>query len=881
MNAYCNESVVRYFSSGPLTPCKPGFWSKGSMSQSARGSAITQVSVAASKNVNISINGQLAVQLLVPVYPRPLPTENRQEIDLLKAAHAQIPFTGRQTILDDFSEWCSNDRALSMRTLIGQGGAGKTRFAYELYARLRKQPGWSAYFLRFLKNEAKEVDLWREIKSKNALIIADYASDGAKALADLLRPLADAAPAGRKIRVLLLARTASWDQGWLAGLSSGRTGEDVERHFHPREPMELSPFTLEERMSIFQQTMALAAAYMARPAPPRLPLAEFARKEVAERLADPLTLMMAALMALESGNASALSLNRTRLAYEVSQKLVANRMKEAVEDHKDLFLHMAAYATLCGGLQQEEALKVLEEESVETHLGRVVDAKAFLDKLQAWLPGEKTKTWIGVIEPDIVGEVFVLVHLHNAEAPVVRAAANRAAPVVQTLVRMAQDFSFSETEEHLEPLIWLTKLIGRGEADNNLGLLFDLSRALPASSVVLRKIGLQISTTLCTRLRVLFERSSAEIPMQMQHLFAASLNTLAMRQSDAGLREAALATVEEAAALSRELARGSRDAFLPNLAASLNTLANRQSDAGLRETALATAEECVLLCRELVERNRDAFLPNLAASLNTLATIQSQAGQREASLTSAKEGAGIYRELAARNRDAFLPNLAALLNNLATIQSQAGQREASLTSAKEGAGIYRELAARNRDAFLPNLAASLNTLANRQSEAGQQEAALATDEEAVLLRRELAGRNRGAFLPDLAISLNNLANRQSAAGHQDAALAVAEEGTGLYRELAGCNRGAFIEGLTKACWTLGNILTALGRHADAAQSFAEGIRTILPGVRRYPAPYLNLCVALVRDYLSSVEEATIEPDEVLMEETMSAIGPYLKKEEGE
>jgi hypothetical protein len=121
------------------------------MSQRARGSAITQVSVAASQNVNISINGQLAVQLLAPVYPRPLPTENRQEIDLLKAAHAQIPFTGRQALLDDFLEWCSHARTLSMRTLIGQGGAGKTRFAYELYAQVRKAARVERLFSPFPK----------------------------------------------------------------------------------------------------------------------------------------------------------------------------------------------------------------------------------------------------------------------------------------------------------------------------------------------------------------------------------------------------------------------------------------------------------------------------------------------------------------------------------------------------------------------------------------------------------------------------------------------------------------------------------------------------------------------------------------------------------
>src|SRR5205807_3774944 len=151
---------------------------------SARGVGNVQVSVEASKNVNITINGQLAVQLLRPAYPKPLSDEIRHEIDLLKAPHAQIPFIGRQAAFTDFIDWCSHPRAVSMRTLVGQGGAGKTRFAYELYAAVNKLPGWNAYFLRFLKNEAKEAELWSHVASKNALIIADYASDYSKPLAD-------------------------------------------------------------------------------------------------------------------------------------------------------------------------------------------------------------------------------------------------------------------------------------------------------------------------------------------------------------------------------------------------------------------------------------------------------------------------------------------------------------------------------------------------------------------------------------------------------------------------------------------------------------------------------------------------------------------------
>ena len=193
------------------------------MSQHTPGSRNIQIAVTASQNVNIRVNGQTAVELRTPAFPRPLHTETLREIDLLKAIHALTEFTGRETLLQEFVEWCRHPRPLSLRTLIGRGGAGKTRFAYELYRECRQWPEWSAHFVRFLADEAKEINLWEEVKSPNTLLIIDYASEVAKPLADLMRPLIEPGPSNRRLRVLLLARTADWDQGWLASLRSGRT----------------------------------------------------------------------------------------------------------------------------------------------------------------------------------------------------------------------------------------------------------------------------------------------------------------------------------------------------------------------------------------------------------------------------------------------------------------------------------------------------------------------------------------------------------------------------------------------------------------------------------------------------------------------------------
>jgi len=800
--------------------------------QSVHGDQNVQVIVGFSENVAICIGGYQVIDLESRRYPVPL-HNHWKEIDLLKAAHAQIPFLGRNHLLQEFLQWCKGAPGVSFRTLVGPGGAGKSRFAYELYTRIKQLPDWSAYFLHFRQNSAKGVDLWREIRAKNALLIADYASDSATPLSHVLQTLSGSDKNDRKIRVLLLARTANWEQGWLAGLTSGRTGEDVRPDFHPYEPIPLPSLTTDQRYAIFQRMVETVGTRTGKPIPTLPSLKAFAREDVAERLADPLTLMMAALIAFESGAASALNLNRTELAHEVAWKLVADRMKVAVDHHRQLFLHIAAYATLVGGLSENEALTVLDEESKETKLGPVPDPQAFLEKLQGWLPGDKSKMWIGTIEPDIVGEAFVLgqgegSYLRDAEQAILRAARRHAGSTTSTVIRMTQDFSFSARDSRLEPLKWLTRLAECGEADGDLNLLAEISDALPESSVVLREIGVRICSALCLRLRVLLDKVDDGDRSAVLARLAASLNNLAITQSEVGQRAQALATAQEATDLYRELVRLDRDAYLPNLAMSLNNLANIQSEVGHRARALDTAQEAADLYREL----GDAFLAYLAKSLNNLSNRQSELGKQSAALATALEAVELRRNLVGRNRDEFLPGLAKSLNNLANMQGAVRQWDQALATAQEATDLYRELVARNRDGFLPDLAASLNTLSNRQSEVcrlGQMRAALATALEATELLRELVKRNRDAFLADLATSLSNLSCRQrevSQLSHQEAnvtqrggAVSTAEEAIELLRELADRNRDAFLPDLARS-------LTILADAQIEAEQWGAALTTV-------------------------------------------------------
>ncbi|MBV8895113.1 MAG: tetratricopeptide repeat protein, partial [Acidobacteriaceae bacterium] len=701
------------------------------MSQRATGTSNVQISVTQSQSVDININGQLAVKQVSPAFPRPPVSGQILEVDLLKAPHASVPFVGRADFLNEFLTWCQGPRPVSFRILTGQGGAGKTRFAYELYGRIRQQTGWGGYFFDFHRDEAKDVNLWDELPTSSSLLIADYAADYVQPLADLLRSLTELGPPadGRRMRILLLARTGDWQQGWLRDLKSGRTGGEVDRLFHPRDPIVFPRLTSDERRRVFQSALERFVELNARQMPEVPDASVFERPDVADRLGNPLTLMMAAATAVHSGSHYALTLNRTDLAFEVAENLVADRMRESVKNHRELFLHMAAFATLCGGLGYGEALAAVESEADATKLGHVGDPEGFLKKLQAWLPPfakpEQTD-WIGSIQPDIVGEAFVLGskglgNLRAEEATVLRAHRCRGQATLATVIRAAQDFSLSATNPRTEPVSWVQALIQAAESDQDLLRLAELSNAMPLDSVPLRVPALRAAASLVDKLR-----------------------PLVIHAEDSGPRSL--------------------------LASSLNTLSIRQSEVGQRDEALETAREAVTLRRELGGQNRAAFLPDLAGSLNNLANRQSAVGRRDEALETAREAATVYRELAGQNRAAFLPDLAMSLNNLANRQSAVGQRDEALETAREAATVYRELAGQNRAAFLPDLAGSLNNLANRQSEVGQRDEALETAREAVTVCRELAGQNRAAFLPDLAGSLNNLANMQSAVGQRDEAL---------------------------------------------------------------------------------------------------------------
>jgi tetratricopeptide (TPR) repeat protein len=76
-----------------------------------------------------------------------------------------------------------------------------------------------------------------------------------------------------------------------------------------------------------------------------------------------------------------------------------------------------------------------------------------------------------------------------------------------------------------------------------------------------------------------------------------ALVNLAVRLGSLGRREDALAAIQEAVTIRRDLAAARPDAFRPDLAMALNNLAVRLASMGQREDALAASQEAASINR--------------------------------------------------------------------------------------------------------------------------------------------------------------------------------------------------------------------------------------------------------------------------------------------
>jgi hypothetical protein len=785
-------------------------------------------------------------------------------MDLLLARSALTGFIGRQDVWDDCLAWCHAPDTVSIRCITGPSGSGKTRLALELVHHLRALADWDARFVEFFILEP--FDLWAKTYGRNhVLLVFDQAGDVIGALATSLCLLANEPPqnAQRKLRVLLLARHADWDEGWLSALQPrSAIQEPVRDLFHPEQPIRLGPLPEADCLALYKQAMQAAAVLTNLPQPPDPRPDIFTRSRSREALRDPLSLIMAAVTAVRSAVPDPFALTRLELAYELAASL-ARSMDGAFPENPQIAHHMAAYVTLSGGLSRDQTQDALEVEARSNSLGVVLNPGGFVDRLRTWLPGEQTD--LGPIQPDIIGEAFILGAkvplLRKPEETLLRALTERREPVLRLLIRIAQDFCLAEKNPRQEPLEWLQRIIEKGLADD-FTLLRDIEEALPDSTVVLQKHAAVVTTLMIQRLSAMILKNAGQgTNLRTIVESAAMLNNLGNRLSRLGVREEALSSAVDSVEVYRELILVDRKVFLPGFATALSTLANARDEMGLLDDALPAVQESVALWRELAA-DRESWLRNFAISLTILANRQVALGLLEDASSSASEAVSLCREAVARDRDAFLPDLAHALSILAAVQLEQELHTEGRASAAEAVQFGRELAQRNRDAHLPALANALGILSTAESQLGLDSQSVSTAQESVTILGELADYSAASFLRDLAHALDSLSLKQSHAGQPQEALASAHAGNRIYRALAGENAGAFLSELATSLINLGKAQGEAGQPEQSLATVQEAVAATTELVSKNRCAFLYQ-QALALNNLTAVQTAQGLWDDVL------------------
>jgi len=96
------------------------------------------------------------------------------------------------------------------------------------------------------------------------------------------------------------------------------------------------------------------------------------------------------------------------------------------------------------------------------------------------------------------------------------------------------------------------------------------------------------------------------------------------------------------------------------------------------------------------------------------------------------------------------------------------------------------------------------------------------------------------------------------------AICYDQEAVELYRRLAARNPDAFAPDLANALHTMAQVLRGLGRVAEAVERAEEGLRLVVPHLRRLPDAFEETASELVEAYTAACTEAGREPDAELL-----------------
>jgi hypothetical protein len=387
------------------------------------------------------------LQLLLNLYQPPLhysqPTNPARIAEVMAISNLEyrqrlIPFQPRPVEIDRLDAFLLSPQPFVWWGIVGEGGMGKSRLAQELVQRCR-DAGWEAGFLErrkeWIKNDHRA---WRP--AFPTLIVLDYASEWAADLLSFLAALHQRAEQLRQpVRILLLDRPGSVGPLFSDLLERRRPGADgharlaAMRALWQAQPGPVPDSIGESHLlqllppppSQWAHYFDLTHAALGQP-PRQWPASDQEFWQHIHRITHngrPLYLQMAAI-ALHHGaagddlhltNRTATDLLDAILRHELETRWPLILKAEGAEDLEPALRRAVGLVTLTRGLD-------LGESNQHELLMTVADVpagreEAFQDALCSLLPQEPGATSLPPLQPDLLGERYLLLGGATPSAP--------------------------------------------------------------------------------------------------------------------------------------------------------------------------------------------------------------------------------------------------------------------------------------------------------------------------------------------------------------------------------------------------------------------------------------------------------------------------------